>query len=58
LLSLGYDIGDIDGVIGSATRKAIREFQKEQGMKADGKPSAALLEAIRRVAKEKRLSRR
>jgi hypothetical protein len=57
LLTLGYNIGDIDGAIGPATRKAIREFQKQQGMKADGAPSVALLKVMRRVAKEKGLAR-
>jgi len=57
LLALGYDIGDIDGVIGPATRKAIRTFQKGQGLTADGKPSAALLEKMRQVARDKGLAR-
>ena len=57
LLGLGYDIGDIDGVIGPATRKAIRAFQQAQGMMADGLPSPDLLEAMRTVAKETGLAR-
>lgn len=35
LLELGYDVGAIDGIIGTKTRAAIRQFQKEQGLKAD-----------------------
>jgi len=57
LLTLGYDIGDIDGMIGPATRKAIRSFQQSQGMKADGVPSASLLSTMERVATEKGLAR-
>jgi len=57
LLALGYDIGDIDGLIGPATRKAIREFQKAQGMKVDGVPSQALVDAMQRVAREKGMAR-
>ena len=57
LLALGYEIGDIDGLIGSATRKAIRTFQNSQALKADGMPSAALLENMKRVAREKGLAR-
>jgi hypothetical protein len=57
LLALGYDIGEIDGVIGSATRKAIRDFQKSQGLATDGVPSASLLAAMQRVALEKGLAR-
>jgi hypothetical protein len=57
LLALGYNIGEIDGAIGPATRKAILEFQQTQGLKADGSPSAALLKTMRQVAKDKGLSR-
>jgi hypothetical protein len=57
LLALGYEIGDIDGVIGSATRKAIRTFQKSQALPANGAASAALLESMQRVAREKGLAR-
>jgi hypothetical protein len=57
LLGLGYDIGEIDGVIGSNTRKAIRDFQQTRGLKADGKPSEKLVQQMRRVAQEKGLIR-
>jgi len=57
LLALGYDIGDIDGLIGSATRKAIRSFQKSQGLATNGTPSASLLASMQRVAREKGLAR-
>ena len=57
LLALGYEIGEIDGVIGSGTRGAIRSFQKAQGDKPDGNPSAALLEKMRKVAQSGGLSR-
>jgi len=57
LQNLGYEIGEIDGVIGSSTRGAIRAFQKAQGDSADGKPSAALLEKMRGFAQSQGLSR-
>ncbi len=57
LLALGYEIGEIDGIIGSSTRGAIRSFQKSQGEPADGNPSAALLEKMRKVAQSQGLSR-
>ena len=57
LLALGYGIGDVDGLIGSNTRKAIRSFQKSQGLAADAKVTPALLEAMRRVARKKGLAR-
>jgi hypothetical protein len=57
LLGLGYEIGEIDGAIGPNTRKAIKEFQREQGLKADGQPSEKLVQEMRRVAQEKGLIR-
>jgi hypothetical protein len=57
LLALGYDIGDIDGQIGSRTRGAIRSFQKSQGLGADGKTSDALLQKMKQVARAKGLVR-
>jgi N-acetyl-anhydromuramyl-L-alanine amidase AmpD len=57
LLALGYEIGEIDGIIGRGTRGAIRSFQKAQSDPADGKPSAALLEKMRKVAQSRGLSR-
>ena len=57
LLTLGYEIGEIDGVIGPATRGAISEFQSSQGLAAHGEPAAALLELMRQIAREKGLAR-
>ncbi len=42
----GYDSGKPDGIMGSNTRKAIRAFQKAEGLIADGMPSASLLEKL------------
>jgi hypothetical protein len=57
LLDLGYDIGDIDGQIGPATRKAIRAFQQSQGLKATGQTSVELVDQMRKVAQQKGLAR-
>ena len=57
LRDLGYQIGEIDGVIGSGTRKASRSFQQSQGLKATGQPSEALLTRMQQVAREKGLAR-
>ena len=57
LLTLGYEIGEIDGVIGPATRGAIREFQRLRGVAVDGDPALGLLELMRKVAREKGLAR-
>ncbi len=56
LQALGYEI-EVDGVIGRGTRKALRSFQSAHGLEADGKPSQALLDRMRRVAQEKGLAR-
>ena len=42
----GYDVGKVDGVIGAATRRAIREMQLQYGLPADGYPSHALLRKL------------
>jgi membrane-bound lytic murein transglycosylase B len=45
---LGFDIGDPDGVVGPRTRRAIMTFQQEARMPADGYPTGALLDSVRR----------
>ena len=57
LLALGYEIGDIDGQIGPATRKAIRAFEKKQGLKVSGQPSVTLVDKMRKIAQQKGLAR-
>jgi lytic murein transglycosylase len=46
LAKRGYDVGKIDGVIGAATRNAIREMQIKYGLPADGYPTMELLAAL------------
>ncbi len=43
---LGYDTGKPDGVLGPATRGAIRSFQQAEGLIADGYPSTVLFGAV------------
>jgi hypothetical protein len=57
LIDLGYAIGEIDGIVGSGTRRAIRSFQTSRSLEATGKPSQGLLETMRRVAADKGLAR-
>lgn len=45
----GYDAGDADGVIGPATRDAVRAFQKEAGQVSDGYPDRNVLDALQRA---------
>ena len=47
LNSLGYDAGPADGLFGSGTRRAVRGFQADQSLPADGFPTAALLDRVR-----------
>ena len=47
LTQRGLEPGGIDGIIGANTRNAIRRFQQQQGVPADGYASAALLEQLR-----------
>jgi lytic murein transglycosylase len=43
----GFDVGKSDGVIGAASRDAIRTMQIKYGLPADGYPSAELLSRLR-----------
>ncbi len=43
---LGFDAGEIDGVLGSMTQSALREFQASNGMIADGYPDRTTLCAL------------
>jgi membrane-bound lytic murein transglycosylase B len=47
LNGLGYDAGEADGLFGSKTRGAVRAFQRDQSIAADGFPTAALLQQVR-----------
>lgn len=46
LTALGYDSGAADGIVGSATRSAVRDFQHARGLIADGHVDAELLRAL------------
>jgi len=48
LSRLGYDPGAIDGVIGSGTRRALRQWQIATGRLPDGYLTAALADALMR----------
>ena len=49
LHALGYDIGPIDGVIGSKTRMVLVEFQNRVGISATGKVDNKTYERIKKV---------
>ncbi len=46
LADLGYDVGKIDGKIGSGTRAAVKEQQIKLGLPADSYPTVELLERL------------
>lgn len=46
LKNWGYYTGDVDGIYGSATERAVRAFQRKNGLTADGKAGAQTLEAL------------
>lgn len=52
LSRLGYDTGGVDGLVGEKTREALRLFQQQASLRADGHPSAALLERLRALAQK------
>lgn len=46
LNQLGYDAGRADGILGTATRSALRAFQEAKGGIADGYPDASTLRSL------------
>lgn len=46
LAAKGYDVGKIDGILGSGTRAAVQAEQKRLGLPADAWPTAALLQRL------------
>jgi peptidoglycan hydrolase-like protein with peptidoglycan-binding domain len=47
LTQSGYDVGKIDGKIGTATRKAVKQAQLKTGLPADSYPTPDLIERMR-----------
>ena len=46
LTARGYNPGPVDGIIGAGTRAALRAWQRDNDLPADGYASAAVLEAL------------
>ena len=51
LLDLGFDPGRPDGIFGPQTETALREFQRNLGLTADGTCGPATLKALERLAR-------
>lgn len=47
LAKRGFDVGDIDGKIGNATRTAVKKAQLEVGLPADSYPTLDLIEKLK-----------
>jgi len=48
LKKMGYDVGEIDGMVGDSLRSAIRAYQERNGLAPDGYVDLALLKRIDR----------
>lgn len=46
LAAKGYDVGKIDGILGSRTRNSVQEMQQKLGMPADAWPTPGLLSKL------------
>lgn len=49
LNTLGYEVGEADGIAGPATRKGIRAFQKSINLTADGYPSPEVFAEVKKA---------
>lgn len=47
LIERGFDIGEVDGIIGTNTRRAIQDLQRTLGMEPDGRAGRRTLDALR-----------
>lgn len=49
LTNLGFVVGGIDGILGKQTRRAVSQFQSEQGLDVDGDPGPQTKARLLRV---------
>ena len=50
LIKLGYDVGKVDGIVGANTRAALRLYQKDKNVPADGFATKSLLAMLQHDA--------
>jgi len=48
LVARGYDVGEVDGKLGKATRQAVKDVQLKMGLPADSYPDQDFLKALKR----------
>jgi peptidoglycan hydrolase-like protein with peptidoglycan-binding domain len=46
LKKMGYDVGEIDGMVGDALRSAVRAYQERNGLEPDGYADLALFKQV------------
>ncbi len=51
LLEMGFDCGRVDGLFGAETEHALREFQRNVGIRPDGTCGPATFKALNRLAR-------
>lgn len=51
LAARGYDVGEVDGIIGPRTAAAIKAYQRDAGVTPDGHAGPRVLQALRRAAR-------
>ena len=49
LMANGFDAGGVDGVLGSQTRAAVRQYQKARGLAVDGYATPGILMQLRQA---------
>ena len=49
LEAVGYELGSCDGAFGPATEKAVKAFQSDQGLKADGKAGQMTISVLNKL---------
>jgi lytic murein transglycosylase len=47
LIKHGYDVGEPDGRVGAKTREAIKDVERQVGMRETGRPGGKVLDALR-----------
>ena len=58
LADAGLDTNGVDGILGTATLRAVRTFQLRNGLRADGHPGAELLRFMRTSSRDTGASER